>query len=485
MARRRYNSSKHFRSHARVVHLKQFREGRAVYTKSNGKIEDGWEWVREPGFWPEMPVILNGSGIPWDLGNTYLLCHLNKSFRTKMASIDDRAKSLCFYLKFIEDEGLDYLDFPAQTRRRPTYLFRYKLQELIDLGMAPSTARKHIGHVISFYRGILYYNLVDENRIGNKPFRSFKRSIQTINNVGLLRFKDVQSTDISIRVTKPGTRIDRILDGGELRPLSKNDQQSIFWGFERRYCTVETELIMLTMLNTGARIQSACTLRVGHIQDAYNELKSSGKNWVLIHSNKSRYPIDTKFGKTNIFIFPKTIVEKLFVYINSDVHKKRMKASFFGLSDENYAFLTEQYNPFYTSRSEIIKRQDEDAHWETNATDFKPQNGATVRANIRNLITRIRKVKPEFEDFSPHDLRATFGMNIVRRLANDPKNSFTTTQMELAVKTALNHNDISTSRRYVNFDETLINAKSINAMHEALILDGYKIVENIYGGNDA
>lgn len=74
-------------------------------------------------------------------------------------------------------------------------------------------------------------------------------------------------------------------------------------------------------------------------------------------------------------------------------------------------------------------------------------------------------------------------MNIVRKLANDPEKRFTTTHMELAVKTALNHNDIATSRLYVNFDETLLNVNSINEMHEAIILDGYKVLEAIYGEN--
>lgn len=483
MARRRFDSSEHFRSQARVVYIKKFQEGRAIYSNLNGCLEDGWEWEREPGFWPEMPVILNGSGVPWELGNAYLLCHLNTALRAKMESIKDRAKSLCFYLKFIEDEGLDLLEFPVQIRRRPTYLFRYKLQELIDLGMSPSTASKHIGHVIAFYRGILNHNLIDETSVGTRPFRSFKRYIQTLTNEGISRFKEVQTTDISIKVTKAEDRPDRIMDGGELRPLSIAEQQSVMWGLERKFCSVETELIILTMLHTGARIQSACTLRVGHIKDAYNELKRSGKSWVFIHSHQSRFPIDTKFGKPNNFRFPKTLVEKLFVYINSEVHAKRMKNSFFGLSDENYAFLTEQSNPFYSSRSEIRKRQDEDAHRAVNAPEFSPKNGSTFRANVRSFIARVRQSRPELEAFSPHDLRATFGMNIVRRLANDPEKRFSTTHMELAVKTALNHNDIATSRRYVNFDETLLNVNSINEMHETLILDGYKVVEAIYGEN--
>jgi len=483
VARRRFNSSKHFRSQARVVYIKKFQEGKAIYTNPAGCLEDGWQWERKPGFWPEMPVILNGNGVPWDLGNAYLLCHLNTALRSKMESIKDRAKSLCFYLKFIEDEDLDLLEFPAQTRRRSTYLFRYKLQELIDLGMAPSTASKHVGHVIAFYRGILNHNLVDESRIGSRPFRSFKRYVQTLNNEGLSRFKEVQTTDISIKVTKAETRPDRIMDGGELRPLSIAEQQAIMWGLERKYCSVATELIMLTMLNTGARIQSACTLRVGHIKEAYDELKRTGKSWVFIHSHRSRFPIDTKFGKPNNFRFPKTLIEKLFVYINSELNAKRMKSSFFGLSDENYVFLTEQSNPFYSSRSEIRKRQDEAAHWVVNAPAFSPQNGSTFRANIRNFIARVRQDRPELDEFAPHDLRATFGMNIVRKLANDPEKRFTTTHMELAVKTALNHNDIATSRLYVNFDETLLNVNSINEMHEAIILDGYKVLEAIYGEN--
>ncbi len=483
MARRRFNSSQHFRSQARVVYIKKFQEGKVIYKNRNGCLEDGWEWEREPGFWPDMPVIMNGNGVPWDLGNAYLLCHLNTAFRTKMESIKDRAKSLCFYLKFIEDEGLDLIEFPVQTRRRPTYLFRYKLQELIDLGMAPSTASKHIGHVIAFYRGILTYGLVNESCIGARPFRSFKRYVHILTSEGLSRFKEVQTTDISIKVTKAGTRPDRIMDGGVLRPLSIAEQQALMWGLGQKYCTVETELIMLTILNTGARIQSACTLRVGHIKDAYDELKRSGNSWVFIHSHRSRFPIDTKFGKPNIFRFPKTLIEKLFVYINSEVHAKRMKNSFFGLNDENYVFLTEQSNPFYSSRSEIRRRQYEAAHSVVNRPEFSPQNGSTFRANVRNFITRVKRERPELEEFAPHDLRATFGMNIVRKLAYDPEKRFTTTHIELAVKTALNHNDIATSRRYVNFDETLLKVNSINEMHEALILDGYKAVEIIYGEN--
>ncbi|WP_171342139.1 site-specific integrase [Vibrio cyclitrophicus] len=481
MARRRFDSSKLFHSKARLVYLKQFHEGKPIYSNLNGCVEDGWDWDRKPDFIPKMPIILTGHGVPWELGNIYLLDLLDTSSFTQMESIQDRAKSLCFYLKFIEDENLDLLEFPVQARRRPTYLFRYKLQELIDLGMAPSTASKHIGHVISFYRGLLTQNLIDESRIGRRPFRTFKKSVQTLGSLGLSRFKEVRTTDISVRVVRSEPRLDRIIDGGELRPLSVEEQKAIMWGVEQKYCSIETELIMLIMLNTGARIQSACTLRVGHVKDAYRELIQTGKNWVFIHSHRSRFPIDTKFGKHNDFRFPKFLIEKLYIYINSEVHIKRMNSSFFGLSDENYVCLTEQSNSFYTSRSEIRKRQNGKYHQEENTRDLSIQNGNTLRANVRNFIKRVKKEKPILQDFSPHDLRATYGMNIVRLLANDLDKRFTTVHMELAVKAALNHNDIATSRLYVNFDEKLVNFNSINEMYERFVLDGYQTLEAIYG----
>ncbi|MFA0061773.1 hypothetical protein AB4370_18440 [Vibrio cyclitrophicus] len=463
------------------MYLKKFHEGKPVYFNPNGSVKDGWDWESESGFRLKIPIILTSHGIPWELGTIYFFSLLDAYPLTQIESIQDRAKSLCFYLKFIEDEGLDLLYFPIQERKRPTYLFKYKLQELIDLGMAPSTARKHMGHVVSFYRGLLSYNLIDERHIEGRAFRSLKRYVQAIDSKGLPRLKKIRTTDVSIMVSKAGARLDRIMDGGELRPLSIEEQQAVMWGFQQKKCSVETELIMLIMLNTGARIQSACTLRVGHVKDAYQELIETGNSWVFINSHKSRFPIDTKFGKPNNFRFPKSIIQRLYIYINSEVHIKRMKSSFFGLSDENYICLTEQLNPFYTSRSEIKKRKYDSSHGIEHSGDFKLQNGNTLRANMRNFIARVQKEKPNLQDFSPHDLRATHGMNIVRLLSNDLDNRFTTTHIELAVKAALNHSDIATSRLYVNFDETLVNLNSINDMYEAIVFEGYQTLEAIYG----
>ncbi|HHF3083344.1 site-specific integrase [Vibrio diabolicus] len=479
MARRRFDSSRLFYSKARIVYINQFREGHAVYSEENDKLEGGWVWIKGNGFWPKMPVILNGDGVPWDLGNLYLMCLLDNSIHVKLDTIQDRAKSLCFYLKFIEDENLDLLNFPAQVRKRPTYRFRYKLQEFIDLGMASSTARKHIGHIVAFYQGLLHYSLVDKHLLSERPFRIFKKNVRVLSNEGLSRFKEVQTTDISIRQTRSSNVPRRIIDGGILRPLSMEEQDAIIWGFEQRYCSIETELMMLIMLSTGSRVQSTCTLRVAHIIDAYKELKKSGKSWVFIHSHKSRYSIDTKQSKPHNFRFPKILIERIYTYILSPNYIKRASSSYFGHTDENYIFLTDQSTPFYTSQSEIFKRQEDVNSMESKP--FKQRNGNSLRANIRNFIARLRVDIPTIEDFTAHDLRATFGMNLVRRLARDPGKRFTTTHMELAVKTALNHSDIRTSRRYVNFDEIVANQNYLNQVYEEFVLDGYKVTEAIYG----
>lgn len=482
MPRRRFNTSQFFKSNARVIYISQFHEGKASFENLNGSFEDGWVWEAEKGFWPQMPVILTSNGTPWELGSAYLLYNLTSSFRAKMDTIQDRAKSLCFYLKFIEDECLDLLFFPSQERKRPTYRFRYKLEQLMDLGMPPSTARKHMGHVIAFYKGIVQYNLVDEDLLGRRPFRSFKKYVQTLSAEGLIRHKQVDSTDLVVRVQKISSRPDRIMDGNELRPLDIDEQRAIYWGFEKKLCSIETELMMRIILDTGMRIQSVCTLRVGHIIDAYEELERNKEKWIFIHSQRGRFTVDTKYSKANNFRFSKALIERLYVYINSETSIARREASYYHKSHENYVFLTEQSNPFYTSRGEIHHRQSSDSHWSLIYPDFKPQKGNTFRANMRNFIRRIKVYKPELNDFSVHDLRATHGMNIVRKLAGDKEKRFNTSQIELAVKFSLNHSNISTSRLYVNFDEALLEQFKLNELYENSVLDGYKTIDEIYGG---
>ncbi|MEQ1388826.1 hypothetical protein ABLT88_04840 [Acinetobacter radioresistens] len=97
-----------YKSTASIVRLKTFRlhELRNVTNQ-----------VSEAQFEPQgdiyfnFPIILKGNGLPWEIGNLYLLLKVKFDLNSNSETLYSIANQLLDYLRFLEDYGLDYLSF--------------------------------------------------------------------------------------------------------------------------------------------------------------------------------------------------------------------------------------------------------------------------------------------------------------------------------------------------------------------------------------
>jgi len=410
----------------------------------------------EIGYFPKMPVILQSNGLPWDIGNAYLVGQLEKPNLSHMRTLTARATHLKYFLQYLDDSGSHFLDLPQKYHDRVTQKFSAFMKHALDEN---DFSAEHINNIIStvahFYTHIRYESLVAESYFENEPFTPVNKTISTTNRVGLVKNINVVTNDLRIRSSRrPSPELGQLRDGGSLRPLKLEEQIVIQEGFKKNLASIELELMMRIALETGARQQTVCTLSIGCVRYASQSLEGdSSLNIVTINAGH-RYSADTKNGRLNRLIFSRELINDLMLYIECERAEKRRERdkSFYGDTDENYIFLTRDGNPYLTAQREIVDRQDPKAAWNITSPMMVPKNGQSLRNELKRFVQRIQKSNPSFNSFSFHDLRATMGMNIVRRMRAA---GFPDTKVFDHVRQRLNHSDIKTTERYLNFDSEL------------------------------
>lgn len=459
-----------FKSKARVIHLGHFDKGHLVWERSEGGDEYTHTFVPEAdiGYFPRMPVILQSNGLPWDIGNAYLIGQLEKPNISQMRTLTSRATHLKYYLQYLEDTGQHFLDLPKKYYERAPQKFSvFMKQALNDHDFSTEHLNNILSTVAHFYTNIRYESLVSESYIKNEPFTPVTKTIMTTNRVGLVRSIQAVTNDLKIKSSRsPSAQIGRIRDGGSLRPLSPKEQIIIGEAFKKNYASIELELMIRIALETGARQQTVCTLSLGCIRNGDN----SGAD-VIIKAGH-RYKADSKGGRVNNLIFRKTLIDDLITYIDCQraENRRNRENSFYADTNENYVFLTRSGNPYLTAQREIIDRQDPEAAWNINAPLMIPKNGQSLRNELKRFISRIKREHPSFNDFTFHDLRATMGMNIVRAMRSK---GYADAKIFDSVRIRLNHSDIKTTELYLNFDSE---KDEFNSIQEAL-------GSMIYGGD--
>jgi integrase len=459
--------NKLFKSKARVIHLSQFRKGRLVWSKNDDrKYEYSFSHLEDVGYFPKMPVILQSNGLPWDIGNAYLLGQLEKPSLSNMKTLTARATHLKYYLQYLEDTGQHFLDLPKKYYERAPQKFSVFMKQALN---DHDFSAEHINNILStvahFYTNIRYESLVTEASLENEPFTPIRKTILTTNRVGLVRSIQAVTNDLRIKSSRrPMPQLGKLKDGGSLRPLTPEEQRIIGEGLRKNYASIELELMIRVALETGARQQTVCTLSLDCIKRAYDELERSHNIESVVINTGHRYKADTKGGRLNRLIFRRELINDLITYIYCERAEKRRgrENSFYAETDENYLFLTRDGNPYLTAQREIVDRQDPTAAWNINAPLMVPKNGQSLRNELQRFIVRIQKDEPAFNDFSFHDLRATMGMNLVRvlRTKGDPDSKIFD-----HVRQRLNHSDIKTTELYLNFDAEL---SEFNDIQEAL-----------------
>ncbi|MGQ7263356.1 hypothetical protein [Vreelandella sp. V005] len=464
--------NKLFRSKARVIHLSHFHKGRLVWSKGEDDCEYEYyfSYLENVGYFPKMPVILQSDGLPWGIGNAYLLGQLEKPNLSNMKTLTARATHLKYYLQYLEDTGQHFLDLPKKYYERAPQKFSVFMKQALN---DHEFSAEHINNILStvahFYTNIRYESLVAEVSLENEPFTPIRKTVLTTNRVGLVRSIQTVTNDLRIKSSRrPIPQLGKLRDGGSLRPLTPEEQKVIGEGFRKNYASIELQLMIRVALETGARQQTVCTLSIGCIKRAFEELDASPSMDNVIINTGQRYKADTKGGRLNRLIFRRKLINDLITYIYCERAEKRQSRqnSFYFETDENYVFLTRDGNPYLTAQREIQDRQNPMAAWNINAPLMVPKNGQSLRNELKRFIARIQKDEPGFNGFSFHDLRATMGMNVVRALRGK---GYPDSKIFDHVRQRLNHSDIKTTELYLNFDAELSEFNNIQEELGAII----------------
>ncbi|MGO3005060.1 MAG: hypothetical protein ACTIIR_09745, partial [Halomonas sp.] len=140
--------NKLFRSKARVIHLSHFYKGQLMWSKveDDHKYEYHFSRLEGVGYFPKMPVILQSDGLPWDIGNAYLLGQLEKPSLSNMKTLTARATHLKYYLQYLEDTGQHFLDLPKKYYERAPQKFSVFMKQSLNNN---DFSAEHINNILS------------------------------------------------------------------------------------------------------------------------------------------------------------------------------------------------------------------------------------------------------------------------------------------------------------------------------------------------
>ena len=259
------------------------------------------------------------------------------------------------------------------------------------------------------------------------------------------------TTDITIRVAKSEVALDdTIQDGGKLRPLSQQEQQ---WLLEalKSIGNLEMTLISLFMIATGARVQTVCTLRARHFTRPLSPFvpATSGSGTIYNQRCGPGTGIDTKGDVNKVLQIPKPVYLALRAYALSDRAKRRRLAGGNDPGDQ-YLFVTQQGNPYYTAKDESLE-------FDPDLSSRNTQEGGTIRKFFtQQVIPYIRKHHQSTFHMRPHDLRATFGMNHTDiQMAFVKTGKTTLTKARNIVRQLMWHQSGETTDLYLDYRERI------------------------------
>lgn len=384
------------------------------------------------------PIITHDDGSIWKHGSLYLLSKLKNYQKPSPKTLDSIATDLKHFKEYCDSENIDYLIAPRKVLR-PTYLYRSHLQKLLRDGkISPNTIKRRMSAIVGFYEYLINIEGVE---FKFPLWESGITSITYHDSYGLQHIKQVKTKDVSrvVATSNPDLFDDAIVDGGRLHPLSQEQQFALVRAL-KIIGNTEMTLGFLIALTTGARIQTVFTLRKKHFERVLKDGESEVKIKVGYGTD-----CDTKFNKLHTLIFPSWVYQKVKIYLNSSRYNKREeKAShIFDVQNKQYIFLTNRGVPFYAAHDDSYRHLYKEV-----------PNGATVRQFIfTSLKKQLKKDGFKF-DFSFHDLRATFGMNLLDKLMPlvDSK-ELKLSHALIHIKERMGHSSFSTTEKYLNFRE--------------------------------
>ncbi|MGE8112029.1 tyrosine-type recombinase/integrase [Pseudomonas sp. NPDC086566] len=406
----------------------------------------------QDGYYPKFPMIIEGNGEPWRMANLYLTAKLHRESGYESRTFRGIADHLLDYLRFLEDENLDYLYFPRNTRLRVTFLYHKHLAHLCALGeLAKNTASARMNTVVNFYRSIMDWKLIKQHEIENSPFENINKTINVVSATGTESTVKVKSHNLAFKAPRADIPAEYIRDGGILRPLLLNEQISVLKAL--LMSSREYQLMFYLALFTGARAQTVGTIRLKNLLGPLD-----GTGYLRLPTGSGTL-IDTKRGKQLTLLVPGWLVKDMITYSQSDEAIKRRGRSYYGETGENYLFLSKNGVPYYTSKRELYDRRDSAISSNTSLTDRATnasiQDGAAIRQHIKEILQpRILTENPNFQEFTFHDLRATFGMNLLESQMQHQGDRSISSAIDY-VQQRMGHSDKLTTMQYLNYKSRL------------------------------
>jgi len=413
-----------------------------------------------------LPTVIGNDGLTWDLG-CYYLVYLTVHQLADPASIQKYAVHLSEFYDFCRREEIDPLFETASKRKKPIFRFRDQLLASVRDGeITGKTANNKISNVVRFYRWLIE----DHNHdFKYRPFSNESLFISYTRASGSIGHKLVQSHDARIttyaKSQLPSESV--IVDDGRLRPLPPLEQEALLNILASNKNT-EMVLIIIFALTTGARIQSVLTLRHKHFRVETDP--NSSVPLAIGHGTS----VDSKHSKKQVLIIPSFVQHKLAIYSYSNRSRKRFdkycELRDIVSSDESmgdcYLFLSNQGHPFYDAKSDLFNLDQSQKRTNLRAGD-------AVRKFIkRELLPPMKKLFGEHYHFKFHDLRATYGMNLVdacSMLVN--KGEMASSEVLPFVQTRMNHSNSKMTENYIHYRERNKQAEEIIEAYQESLLD--------------
>lgn len=401
----------------------------------------------------ELPVLRLKDGSLWKEGVGFLVSRMyDHNFnRTSLnvKSVSRKADDLAYYRKALDILEIEFKTDQRFKINRPTYAFLSLLEDRVKSGeLAESSAKRIIGTVVEFYRWLDFTSSFQ--RI-YPLWVELARTRSSVDDKGVTVVVTYNTTDLAETIRKANSPHDPnyIMDGGKLKPLTKNQQTVTI---EALYESKNTEMMLgfLISLSSSARIQTVFTLRAR----SFSKKIPPHQDFVRVHTGKGT-GVDTKRNKKHYLDIPSWLYNKIYIYVHSERHLERaQKSSHPEL--ERYVFYTNQGNPYYTSSDDQLSENKE---------------GSAVRVYMtEQLFPRISRLGHSFR-FRFHDLRATYCLNrLDEGLESVEKGAATLNSVLRGIQDAMGHSDIMVTYRYLDYRNLNPTINSVNKAWTAKIL---------------
>lgn len=382
----------------------------------------------------ELPIILLDDGSLWEEGTAFLISRLlDKDFnRTGLhfGTASRKADDLVFFMKVLEELGIDYRADERFKIRRPTYAFLEEISNRVNKGFSQESAIRIVGVIVEFYRWRDYTNQCLP--VFPRWIESV-RSRTTIDRIGIEVKTTYTTNDLIETLKKMPIEADPnfILDEAKLKPLTPEQQELMI---QALYGLGNTEMFLgfLIALETSARIQTVFTLR----SKAFRRVRHADEDVVRVAIGKGS-DVDNKRNKKHYIEIPDWLYDKLHTYTQSRRHLARSTIKCKLPEDKKYLFYTASGNPFYTARLDKVSAS---------------HSGGAVRVFMCTKL--IPKLKSEGHDFKFrfHDLRASYGCNkLDLGLTLVEAGKLTLDAVMRNLQESLGHSDITITYRYLNY----------------------------------